>query len=102
MSKLFFTHAPGYILIEVIENDDQGMDFSVAGDETHPNKGTVIAIPTVADFLYPSVGVITYVCPVKMGDIILHASFGHQEFRYKGKKHRLVPIDKILGFYNEK
>ena len=101
MFKTFFNPIPGYILIEVIETE-AGSEFAVAGEEKTPIKGKVIAIPTVADFLYPGVGIVSYICPVKAGDIILHASFGHQEFRHGTKKYRLVPIDKILGVYNEK
>ncbi len=87
-----FEPCPGLVVIEPIEEESS---FVVASDKVQTQKGRVIKCGK--SFITEKGNII--LCPVQIGDIILHSLFGHQTFKHEGKEYRIVKFTEILLIY---
>lgn len=81
--------APSFILVEPLE---EKTTFQIAKTEDQKTvKSKVIQIG--ADSQRQG---FTLTSPCKVGDVILHSSYGYQDFKQDGKEYRVVRFDDVL------
>jgi len=89
---------PGFALLEILENEGV-KGWEIEDEKQLPQRGRVLAIGSGTYYEYSGKAL---ECPVKVGDIIIHSSFGWERTIYKGMEYRFCPFQKILGVINEK
>lgn len=90
--------APGYLLLEILDNEESEEIVTNIKDGDKPQRGKVLLVGSKT---YYSTGQ-DMESPCGEGDIVVHSAFGYEDFRYKGKKYRLCPFNKVLASYSSK
>ena len=88
---------PGYILLEILETEGV-KGWQIEDEKQLPQRGRVLA---VGDGTYYEYSGKALECPVKIGDVIIHSSFGWERTVYKGAEYRVCPFQKILAIIKE-
>ena len=90
--KKFFSPSPGYILV-LADEDESSVNLIVSTPP--PTRGTVIAIGDsyVSDYGKKRE------CPVKIGDLILHATIGFEKITHNSKQYKVIKFENIMGVY---
>lgn len=80
--------APSFLLVEPL---DETTPFKRASKDEITKKATVLLVGGDSNRHG-----FTMISPAKVGDVILHTSFGYQDFEHEGKKYRVVRFDDVL------
>lgn len=91
-----FNPSPGYVLLEILPNEEHESLTTEIKEEATPQRGKVLM---VGDDTYYETGQ-EMKCPAKIGQTVIHSGYGWERFRYKGKQFTLCPFSKILSSYD--
>lgn len=91
IKSISYSPLPGYVLVRPLKGQDS--ERYVVVDEQFPQLAEVLKVgdPVMRDYTDTLVS-----SPVKVGQTIVHSSFGFEKFRHEGEELRIVPFNKIL------
>jgi co-chaperonin GroES (HSP10) len=91
-SQLNYTPVSGYLLTEPLEAN-QAVGWNAESDDEKPQLAKVLKVGP--ETWHETHGK-RLKAPCKIGDTIIHSSFGFENIIIDGKDYRMVPFNKVL------
>jgi len=91
--KIQYRPVRGFILA-IPSGDETSSSFTISDSNKTLNKAQCISVGE--DTFFDHIDKV-FPCPVKVGDIFLHSTIGHENIRIDGKSYILIPFDRVLA-----